>query len=230
MNSLLSLIITISIALPFSVAAEALKFPTKELIKVAGEVQANGSLFSHVRSMSLYSDLRARHKGDIVTIILSENTNARKTASTSTSKSSTNEMLNPTLLGKEFSGSLPSGLPLGGLALSLENIIDASRSFDGAGDASQSNTLSGSVSALVVHVMPNGYLKVSGEKIISINQGDEFLRIEGYIRPKDIRSDNTILSKHVANARISYGGSGVINDSNSMGWLSKIFNSKWWPF
>ena len=168
--------------------------------------------------------------GDIVTIVLNEQTDASKSASTSTDKSNAIDIENPTLLGSPVSFGTKGGAPLAGRDLTLGASVNSSKSFSGEGDSSQSNELSGSVTATVVEVLPNGYLRIQGDKMISINQGDEYLRITGIIRPMDIRTDNSVLSTQVANAKIAYGGSGVVSDSNEMGWLAKFFNSKWWPF
>ena len=168
--------------------------------------------------------------GDIVTIVLSEQTDASKSASTNTDKTNAIDVENPILLGSPLSFSPKGGMPLAGRDLTLESQLNSSKSFSGAGDSSQSNELSGSVTATVLEVLPNGYLRIQGEKMISINQGDEYLRITGIIRPMDIRTDNSVLSTQVANAKIAYGGKGVVADSNDMGWLAKFFNSKWWPF
>jgi len=187
----------------------------------------NGAIFQPNRGIALYEDIKAKNIGDMITIVLSEQTNASKSASTSTSKENAIDVTNPTILGlpTAFSSSLLSSRDMS-LAASLES----SKSFTGDGDSSQSNQLTGSVTALVTAVLPNGYLRVEGEKNISINQGDEYIRIKGIIRPVDIRSNNSILSTQVANAEISYGGNGVIASSNNMGWLGKFFNSSWWPF
>jgi len=187
----------------------------------------NGAIFQSSKGVALYEDVKARNVGDMITIVLSEQTNATKSASTSTSKENAIDIDNPTLLGlpTAFSAS-----PLSSRAMSLESTLDSSKSFSGEGDSAQSNQLTGSVTAMVVAVLPNGYLRVEGEKNISINQGEEYVRIKGIVRPVDISSDNSVLSTQVANAVIAYGGNGVIASSNDMGWLGKFFNSKWWPF
>jgi len=77
--------------------------------------------------------------------------------------------------------------------------------------------------------LPNGNLFIKGEKWLTLNQGNEFIRIAGIIRPEDISTDNTIPSTKVANARISYSGTGDLDESNKMGWLSKFFSSSWFP-
>ena len=82
----------------------------------------------------------------------------------------------------------------------------------------------------VADVLPNGFLKVQGEKIMNLNQGSEVIRIRGIIRPQDISSANTIESQQIANAEITYKGKGMVADSNDAGWLTRFFNSGWWPF
>ena len=190
----------------------------------------NGSIYQNSFNNPLFEDIKAKRVGDIVTIVLDEQTDASKSASTSTDKSNSIDVANPTLLGSPVSFSTNGNMPLAGKDLNLEASVNSSKSFAGKGDSAQSNALSGSVTATVLEVLPNGYLRIQGEKMISINQGDEYLRITGIIRPMDIRTDNSVLSTQVANAKIAYGGKGVVADSNDMGWLAKFFNSKWWPF
>ena len=103
-------------------------------------------------------------------------------------------------------------------------------SFDGAGDSSQSNQLSGEITVTVAEVLPNGNLVVQGEKWLGINQGNEFVRLRGIIRPVDISATNTVQSIQVANAQLYYGGTGALQDSNTPGWLSRFFNHPVWPF
>jgi len=207
----------------------------KEKIATAEEIFAmsiperidNGAIYQPSRGIALYEDIKARHVGDIITILLSEQTNATKSASTTTSKDNAVDVTNPTVLGLPavINSSLLSNRPM-----SLASTLQSSKSFTGEGDSSQSNNLTGSVTAMVTEVLPNGYLRIEGEKSISINQGDEYIRIKGIVRPVDIASNNSVSSRQVANAVISYSGSGVIASSNDMGWLGKFFNSIWWPF
>ncbi len=186
-----------------------------------------GAIFQTGRGSSLFEDVRARRVGDVITVVLLERTNAAKSASISTSKDSSVDVQNPTWFGSPFSFS--SGL-LGGSARTLENSLGANRSFSGEGGSEQSNQLSGNITATVVEELPNGYLRIRGEKLISINKGDEYIRLTGVVRPVDIQADNSILSTMVANAEISYGGTGVLADASEMGWLGRFFNSRWWPF
>ncbi|MFQ5469343.1 MAG: flagellar basal body L-ring protein FlgH [Gammaproteobacteria bacterium] len=181
----------------------------------------DGSIYQTGYGVALFEDVKARRVGDILTIVLSEQTNASKTAKTSTSKENDINIANPTLLGAPVAFS-SSG--------TLQAQLDSAKTFSGEGDSEQSNELTGNLTVSVIKVLPNGYLKVEGEKQITINKGDEYVRISGIIRPIDIRSDNSVLSTQVANAKIAYGGKGVVADSNEMGWLARFFNGKWWPF
>ncbi len=189
-----------------------------------------GAIFQSGREISLFQDTKARRVGDMITIVLVERTQASKKASTNSSKDQQVELENPTLLGAPLSFRTPGMLPLNGRDLNLGTSINGNRSFKGDGDSSQSNRLDGQITVTVAEVLPNGNLIVRGEKSLTINQGDETIQFAGIVRPADIGPDNTVLSTLVADAKISYTGKGTLADANSMGWLGRVFNSKWWPF
>ena len=90
--------------------------------------------------------------------------------------------------------------------------------------------MTGGISVTVSKRLANGNLLVRGQKWITINQGREFVRIQGIVRPVDIGPDNTVSSMRVADATIAYGAQGALNDANSKGWLARFFDSKWMPF
>lgn len=179
------------------------------------------SIYQAGSSWSLFEDIKARHIGDMVIVKLEEQTNAQKKADTATSKTSDVAMQDAILAGLPVTR---NGVPI------LNNSYSSDVGFTGAGDSSQSNKLTGTVAVTVVDVLHNGNLVVQGEKWISINQGQEYVRFKGIIRPTDIDPKNTISSTRVANAQIQYGGDGVVADSSSMGWLTRFFNSSWMPF
>jgi flagellar L-ring protein precursor FlgH len=108
--------------------------------------------------------------------------------------------------------------------------IDDSSKFAGEGDSAQSNSLTGYITCTVTRVLPNGNLYIRGEKWIGINQGSEYVRLSGVVRPIDIAPDNSVPSLKVGAANISYGGKGALADANNQGWLSRFFNSPWTPF
>ncbi|MEO5812296.1 MAG: flagellar basal body L-ring protein FlgH [Rhodanobacter sp.] len=181
---------------------------------------SDGSIYHDGSGMELFTDPRAHRAGDILTVVLIENTQATKKASTSTSKGDKVDIKAPTLLGKT--------LTLGGKVADIG--LDGERKFDGNGSSSQSNQLTGSITVTVAQRMSNGNLLVRGEKWLTINQGQELVRISGIVRPQDIGQDNTVPSTRVGDARISYTGRGTLADANTRGWMSRFFNSKWMPF
>jgi flagellar L-ring protein precursor FlgH len=182
---------------------------------------APGTIFNPAGSFDLFMDLRARAVGDILTIELVERTDASKESSSSAAKDSSVETAIPL-----FAGKVPTnnGLPF------LNNEAAGSRTFDGSADASQSNRLDGSITVTVAERLPNGNLLVRGEKLININQGEEYIRLQGIIRPVDIGPANSVASTKVADAKISYSGKGYLADSSKPGFLSRFFNSPWFPF
>jgi flagellar L-ring protein FlgH len=181
----------------------------------------NGAIYQAGNDIALFENATARRVGDIVTIRLVESTNASKSSSTTTKKATTLDLPGPTLFGRPVTA---NGVPI------LETQLDNSSAFDGAGDSKQSNQLTGDITVAVVKRLPNGNLLVQGQKWIGINQGREFIRIQGVIRPIDVQPDNSIESTKVANASISYGGKGALADANKQSWLARFFNSPWAPF
>lgn len=108
--------------------------------------------------------------------------------------------------------------------------LASTKEFTGQGAADQSNSLTGNISVTVIDVLPNGNLSVRGEKRVTLNQGDEFIRLSGIVRPVDINSSNIITSDKVADVTIMYVGEGAMADASKMGWLTRIFQSAWFPF
>ena len=176
---------------------------------------SEGAIYSDGQSIALFEDAKARNIGDLVTILLVEKTQAQKSAETNTSKSSNVDITDVQVLGR---------------SIGVNTGVSGSRSAKGAGDSKQSNSLDGSVTAVVVGRLANGLLQVRGEKQVELNQGSETLFIDGVIRPVDILSNNTISSDRVGNARVSYKGRGALADANAQGWLTRFFNSPWFPF
>lgn len=179
-----------------------------------------GAIFRSGRDVALFEDFRAKRVGDIVTVLLAEATEAEKSSDTSINKNNNNTIDDPILLGQTRT--------IGGDALNFD--LSSNHAFSGEGESNQSNSLQGSITVTVAKVLPGGNLYVQGEKWIKINQGDEYIRLRGIIRPADISTSNTVMSTKVADARISYSGTGTVAQANSTGWLSKFFLSPLWPF
>ena len=181
----------------------------------------SGAIFASGNEMRLFEDRKAGRVGDILTIRLVEDTRASKDSATSTSKENSASLANPTVFGRPVTS---GGVPI------LEGSLDGTREFDGAGSSSQSNSLRGEITVTVVERLPSGNLVVEGEKWLTINQGREFIRVRGVVRPPDILTDNSVFSTRIANAQIAYSGKGPLNDANRMGLLARFFNSPIYPF
>jgi flagellar L-ring protein precursor FlgH len=190
---------------------EALALPKAS----AARAGVSGGVFS-ADTVSLTSDARAFRIGDVVTVLLQETTQASKKAGTSFSKGSSVGVNPIAALGKTFGR---TGVD-----------ISADRSFDGNATSTQQNALTGAVTVIVQEVLPNGLLRVAGEKRLQLNQGEEFLRLAGYLRAADIDNDNQVSSLRVANARIAYSGQGSLADANQPGWLTRFFTGPLMPF
>ena len=171
---------------------------------------ANGSIFQGAY-VPLTSGGRAGAVGDIVTIQLVERTAATKSNAAGTQRDG-NIGLTPPATGP-LSLFNPSDIAMGG-----------GQQFKGKGDASQSNALSGEVSVTIAAVYPNGTMLVRGEKLLTLNRGDERVQISGIIRAIDISADNRILSTRVADAHIRYVGKGEIARASRQGWLQRFFS------
>lgn len=181
----------------------------------------NGSIFQTGRSIRLFEDNKAFRVGDVLSVTLSESTNASKSAATNTAKENEVELGASAIFGS-------TGPTIDG-NLVLNNSLKGERDFSGSGDSAQSNSLKGEIAVTVVDILPNGNLVVRGEKIIGLNQGSEFIRISGLVRPQDVSSENVVVSRKIANSRIYYGGGGVIAESNTKGWLARFFDSPIFP-
>ncbi len=180
-----------------------------------------GAIYSASSSRALFEDRRARKLGDILIVMLAEQTSAEKSSDTSVSKDNETTITNPSLAGSTRTIGSDSNLGFD---------LDSSHSFSGASDSSQSNRLNGTIAVTVRDVLPDGTLVIGGEKWVKLNRGNEYVRITGMVRPNDIREDNTIMSSYVASARIAYSGTGETADANAMGWLSRFFLNPVWPF
>ena len=184
---------------------------------------STGSIWQ-AHSMSFTDDYKARRRGDIVTIIITENASASKEAKTDTSRASTVNAGIPNFMGLEKVGFIKNNLD-------LSNLInaDVKSSYAGSGSTSRQETLNATVSAKVVDVLPNGNLMIEGRRNVKVNNEDQIIIIEGTVRPADIGPNNVVNSIYVADARISYSGKGIISDRQRPGWLMNIVD-KLWPF
>ncbi len=183
--------------------------------------QSSGSIYQAGYDSRLFEDQTAKRVGDILTITLLEKTQAKKDDDLSTTKDNQMSVSAPTLFG--MAASVLTGND-------VKTELSSTKKFTGTGAADQSNSLSGNISVTVVELLPNGNLSVRGEKRVTLNQGDEFIRLSGIVRPVDISTSNIITSDKVADVTIMYVGEGAIADASKMGWLARIVQSPWFPF
>ncbi len=181
----------------------------------------NGSIYQEGMTVGMFDNRTAKRRGDILTIELTENASASAKSSTTSKKSNKVDLPSPTIAGDKVT---KDGKEI------LTNKFDGGRDFNGSGDSNQSHTVSGKITVTVAEVLPNRNLVVRGQKLLTLNQASEYIRISGIVRPEDIKPDNTVLSNRLADAQIIYGDSGSMSSANTMGPLGKFFNSEAYPY
>lgn len=176
------------------------------------EWRANGAIFQATTGYApLTSGARASMVGDVLTISLVERTAATKSASQTTDRNGSIGLTPPT-----------TGL----LNLFKPSDIGASgaNAFKGQGQIAQSNALTGEITVTIAAVYPNGTMLVRGQKLVTLNRGDENVQVSGIVREADIGSDNRVLSTRIADAKITYTGKGEMARASRQGWLQRFFS------
>lgn len=187
----------------------------------SGAQKLPGAIYTQGTEVSLWNNVTARNVGDTLTVVLSESTEAEKSATTTAKKSSSAELAGPTVAGRPVT---VNGTPV------LEMGMGNQSQFAGNGASTQSNKLDGYITVTVAKRLANGNLLVRGQKLVTINAGREYVRLQGIVRPSDIAPDNSVVSYKVADAYIAYGGQGTVANASKPGWLYRFFNSPKTPF
>lgn len=160
---------------------------------------------------SLFSDYKASRVGDAITIIVVESSQASNNAETSAGRSSD--------LSFSFSGALDkTTLP------EVKPQIGSSNEFSGSGSTRTTGMIRTKISATIDSVLSNGNLVIKGSRKIAINGEEQLITIRGIVRNSDISADNSVLSYNISEAEINFEGSGLVNDAQKPGWLTKIFH------
>jgi flagellar L-ring protein precursor FlgH len=175
---------------------------------------ATGAIYNGAQSEAFFGRGRAFQVGDVITVILDESTQAGRTQSGVVKRTSSNDVV-PAAMG---GGLLPAANLLGG---TIKN--------EGSGTADQTATLKGSVAVSVIDVMTNGNLVLRGEKQLALTEGAEIIQVAGVVRPDDIAPNNTVASRRLANAQITYRGTGDMAAASRAGWATSGL-LKLWPF
>lgn len=172
----------------------------------------NGAIFSVASNRPLFEDRRARHVGDTLTINIVERTQASKKSDTKAERNQDIAVSVPSVVGLPFKSL--QGLNLG---------VNSGNSFDGKGENTSSNNFTSTIAVTVIDVLPNGNLLVSGEKLMGLKEGEEFIRFSGVVNPTTISGANTVQSTQVADARMEFKANGFLDTAQVMGWLSRFF-------
>ena len=190
--------------------------------KIASSVPT-GSIFSPSNADSWFGEKKTYQVGDVITVLLSESMNGSASATNEASRETSTDVLTAAQIAR-------IGSP-GGLLLDSQNgtPIDTTVSSSGSGATGQSASLTGTMTAQVLEVFPNGNLMIRGEKIVNFSTGSEVIQVKGIIRPQDIQPDNTVQSKRIASAQISYKGTGQNANASRTPWGTNLLMAIW-PF
>ena len=177
-----------------------------------------GTIYKQNKGSLFAMEARAHRIGDILTVSFTESFQATKSQNAASTRSSENSLTLPTVMKK---------LPVigNGIPEAAELASSGESTFSGSGSSNQSNSLTGLISVHVVRVFANGNLEILGQKKLTLNNGDEYVRLTGLIRPEDISATNTVQSNRIADAEIVYVGAGEIADSSRQGWLSRTMRN-----
>jgi flagellar L-ring protein precursor FlgH len=194
-------------------------------------VTPDGSLWRD--TVSLYEDRKARRVNDLLTILITESATATNTASTDANRSSTADYAVANLFGANTEFGIQT-LPLikkmyPGLSFTPSASGNSTSTFAGKGDTARKGTLTATITAKVVEVLPNSNMVIESRKEVIVNNDKQIIVIRGIVRPDDISTANTVISANVADAQIYLVGDGVLDDKQSQGWLVRALDSIW-PF
>ena len=181
------------------------------------EVSPDGAIYSRSNAGFFLGDRRAQRVGDVLTVKLAENLNATKALNAAGAKNNSIALTLPNALFGGGALNIPA-LRDGGANLAASNTSTTT----GTVTADQSNTITGDITVIVTRVYENGNLWIQGQKMLSVNQGEEYVRVSGVIRPEDIQAGNVVSSTKIAQAQITYTGAGDLNDNTKQGWFGRM--------
>ena len=189
--------------------------PTSALPVVSAPVPAaNGAIFQAASYRPMFEDRIARHVGDVLTVVIQEKTNAGKQASSNAAKKGSVNASIPTVTKFPFNW-------LQGLDVAASSKVD----YEDESKVNSGNNFTGSITVTVIDVLANGNLVVSGEKQVGLDKVTEYVRLSGVVKPDTITAGNRVFSAQVADARIEYRTSSLIDSAEVAGWLTRFFLS-----
>jgi flagellar L-ring protein precursor FlgH len=175
-----------------------------------------------------YDDHRARRIGDLVTVEVSESSEASKQSSTSLNSGSSVDLGISAMLGAPAHLGV-TDIYAGGGDLDPTVAASSSKNFSGSGSTSRKESLTTSIAARVMEIMPDGNMLVEGRRQVEVNEEIQYLYVRGIARPVDISPENSIHSTALADAEIIYSGTGAISSEQKPGWGYRLFSAIW-PF
>jgi flagellar L-ring protein precursor FlgH len=173
------------------------------------------SLWHDDASKPMFADKRATGVGDIITIVVQENTTSTKNNETKTERASSLTSALTTFLFPGFlshAGSMPS------IAYASDH------KHDGSGAINNSESLIAHVAVKVIDVLPNRNLVIEGRRETSFGGEKQTIVLHGVVRSDDVAADNTVLSYNVADATIQIAGKGAVTDSTNKGWFNRVWD------
>jgi flagellar L-ring protein precursor FlgH len=180
-------------------------------------LENTGSIFKANSSISLFEDPSPFRVGDLLTVEISESLTANNKQTTTISQSS-----DTTVKGPGATGSMSRLIKT---LFDLNAEAKSSTKFTGSAETSLNNSVAGSMTVVVVDVQSNGNLLIAGDKTINLGGNETELRFSGVVNRKDIRKGNLVDSKKVGDAKLEQRGHGVIADTNTVGWMQRLFLS-----
>jgi len=193
--------------------------------ETTSEVVADGSIFSKMGQEGLLGIDKARRPGDLITILIDEQVSASTSANGNTSRTSKTTALTANALAGIGKGFANVGLPWPSDISPSSSVITST----GVGTADEQGKIAGAVTGVVTEVLPNGLLAVRAYKRMELSRGAQVVRVQGLVRPSDIQPDNTIRSRRLADAEISFAAKGELADASHSGWMNRAL-LKIWPF
>jgi flagellar L-ring protein precursor FlgH len=185
-------------------------------------VSEEGSLWSVSTAANLFTDLKASRVNDIVTINVVESTSATDNATTDLDRQSG--------IKASWAGILETFQASGMIKeLGNANSVNFGNTFGGQGTTTRSSRMTAFITARVIKVKPNGNLVIRGARDVRVNNENQYIYLQGEVRPVDISSSNVVLSTYIADAVIELSGYGVVSDKQHPGLVARLLD--WiWPF
>ena len=190
--------------------------PVAALPRPAGP--ATGSRIHAASYRPAFEDQRARLVGDVVTIAIKEEIDAKQNSTSNVGRNSTTEagITALPLLSPKTAAKVADRTKIG---------AGYESTFEGKGDTLAKNDFKSNITAIVTDVLPNGHLVVAGEKQVGVNRSVDVLRFSGIVDPRRLQPGSVIDSRYVANVRVISRGLGEQAEAQAMGWLGRAFNS-----